>query len=150
MPGSAVELAAAGDQSECRAVRVAVDELGGECRFVVPADIGDREDGNGAVGAFDAYGVASLQAAEPVEDGRAVGCESTWPAITAGPSAPGVGEYLYQPALLYVGPGGGTSSAPVAVRPSCSSPDFTLIAGIVMEIGVDGGNTGRGSWLRPA
>src|SRR5450756_2033290 len=54
--------------------------------------------------------------------------------MTAGPSSPGVGPPLYQPAGK---PLGGTSKVPSGSNPSSISSVSTPIAGICRRIGVD-------------
>src|ERR1035437_3155623 len=54
--------------------------------------------------------------------------------MTAGPSSPGVGPPLYQPAGK---PVGGTSKVPSGSTPSSISAVSTPIAGICRRIGVD-------------
>jgi hypothetical protein len=57
-----------------------------------------------------------------------------WPAMIAGPSSPGVGPPVYQPAGK---PLGGTSSDPSARKPRSISPESTPIAAIRTRTGVD-------------
>src|SRR5450759_1358210 len=59
---------------------------------------------------------------------------STWPAMTAGPSSPGVGPPLYQPAGK---PPDGTSIDPSFRRPRFIRVESTLIEAICTRTGVD-------------
>src|ERR1035438_3181932 len=59
---------------------------------------------------------------------------SICPAMTAGPSSPGVGPPVYQPAGK---PPGGTCIEPSARRPSAIKVVSTPIAGICRRVGVD-------------
>src|SRR5665647_2150577 len=54
--------------------------------------------------------------------------------MTAGPSSPGVGAPVYQPAGK---PSGGTSMVPSAFRPSSISSESTPIAGICTRTGTE-------------
>src|SRR5665648_269888 len=54
--------------------------------------------------------------------------------MIAGPSSPGVGAPVYQPAGK---PSGGTSMVPSACRPSSISSESTPIAGICMRTGTE-------------
>src|SRR5688572_27621010 len=60
--------------------------------------------------------------------------QSTWPAMIAGPSSPGVGAPVYQPAGK---PSGGTSSEPSDCNPRSISPESTPMAGIPILTGVE-------------
>src|SRR4051794_33315503 len=66
--------------------------------------------------------------------------ESTWPRITDGPSWPGVGEYLYQPARESRA-SGGTCTVRSGLSPSCGNSERTSIAGISSVTGTDLANT---------
>jgi hypothetical protein len=59
----------------------------------------------------------------------------TWPAITEGPTSPGTGEPVYQPAVMAAV---GTSRVPSFVRPSLTRVEFTPIAGMLMRVGASG------------
>ena len=62
--------------------------------------------------------------------------ESMWPRMTEGPVAPGVAEYLYQPAVR-TSLSGGTCTVLSAFRPSCMMLASTPIAGTVIRMGID-------------
>src|SRR6202030_711947 len=61
--------------------------------------------------------------------------ESTWPAMTADPTAPGRGLPVYQPATVVVS---GTWSVAFACRPRRTSEVLTPMAGMVSETGAAG------------
>src|SRR4051794_38231556 len=61
--------------------------------------------------------------------------------MIAGPTAPGVGDSLYQPALDCRSVRGGTCTVPSALSPSLSKGDFTPSAGMLTATGADGGST---------
>src|SRR4051794_20256781 len=62
----------------------------------------------------------------------------TWPAMTAGPSSPGVALLVNQPAR---DGSFGTSMAPSASSPRCTSFERTSILGIDTDTGSDSGST---------
>src|SRR5260370_6810688 len=76
--------------------------------------------------------------------------ESTWPAMTADPVAPGRGLPVYQPATVVVL---GTWRGPFRLRPRLMIGAFTPMAGMVSQTGLGGGWTAdseTGTTVRPA
>lgn len=61
-----------------------------------------------------------------------VPCQSTWPAMIAGPTSPGAGAPVYHPASF---PSGGTSSAPSVSSPRSMMSVSTPMDGISRRVG---------------
>src|SRR5579859_4610902 len=75
--------------------------------------------------------------------------ESTWPAMTADPVAPGRGLPVYQPATVVVP---GTWRVPLRLRPRLMMGAFTPMAGMVSQTGLGVGWTAHsetGTTVRP-
>src|SRR5580693_811475 len=75
--------------------------------------------------------------------------ESTWPAMTADPVAPGRGLPVYQPATVAVL---GTWRVPFRLRPRVMIGAFTPMAGMVSQTGLGAGWTAdseTGTTVRP-
>src|ERR1700733_11577004 len=75
--------------------------------------------------------------------------ESTWPAMTADPVAPGRGLPVYQPATVVVP---GTWRVPLRLRPRLMIGAFTPMAGMVSQTGLGAGWTAdneTGTTVRP-
>ena len=124
-------VSAAGDEPQARVRDVAVDEPGGELCLGIRGDSIDGEGDCGAVGPGDDDAVPGLEVGKVGEhSGYAAPVDVA--GITEGPTSPGTGEPVYQPAVMA---SVGTSRVPSFVRPSLTRVEFTPIAGILMRVG---------------